>query len=209
MWDIELKGFGLKTLASGRKMFYLMYRPRGDSKAKKLAIGRYGDLTTEQAREIAREHRGAIATGSDPSAELAGLKAAPTVAVLAESYLTSLAGKRAARTVQEYTRQFRQYILPRLGPTKAADVTRSQVSSLHQGLKDTPYLANRVLALLSAFFTWATRHGYRADDINPCKHVERYPEEGRDTFLTSGQLTALGAALDLAEEKGLDPTALA
>jgi len=65
--DDELKGFGVKVFASGVKSFFLEKRVAG--KVKRISIGRYGELTAEQARKQAMKLAGEIATGGDPIAE--------------------------------------------------------------------------------------------------------------------------------------------
>ena len=51
------------------------------------------------------------------------------------------------------------YILPALGNMKGASVTQADVTRLHQGLRGSPYMANRVLALFSKMFNLAEMWG--------------------------------------------------
>jgi integrase len=67
--DDEIRGFGVKVFASGVKSFFLEKRVAG--KVKRMTIGRYGELTAEQARKQAVKLAGQIATGGDPVAEKA------------------------------------------------------------------------------------------------------------------------------------------
>ncbi len=69
-------------------------------------------------------------------------------------------------------------------------------------MAETPYVANRTLALLSKFFNWCERHGFRPDGTNPVRHIERYREEKRERFLSSDELARLGEALAAAERGG-------
>jgi integrase len=68
---------------------------------------------------------------------------------------------------------------------------------------ETPYEANRVLALISAVWNWAARRDEVAARANPCQGIERYPERGRERFLTTDELARLGAALAEGEAIGL------
>ena len=90
-------------------------------------------------------------------------------------------------------------ILPRLGRRKVAAVTRADVAELHHELRETPYLANRVVALLSKMFHLAERWGIRPDWSNPCRHVERFREAKRRRFLSSSELARLGRVLSRIE----------
>ena len=66
-------------------------------------------------------------------------------------------------------------------------------------MRDKPYQANRVLALLSKFFNWCEKHGYRPDSSNPCRHIEKFKEQRRERFLSPLELARLGEALTEAE----------
>ena len=68
IWDSELAGFGLRVEPTGRKTFIARYRAGGGRSGtpRQATIGRYGTLTLEQARVLARKTLGAAATGSDP-----------------------------------------------------------------------------------------------------------------------------------------------
>ena len=96
--------------------------------------------------------------------------------------------KLKASTAREYERTARLYIVPRLGRRPIAELTRQDVAKLHHELANTPYQANRTLALLSKFFNWAEKHGLRPDGSNPCRHVEKYREGRRERFLSQAEL---------------------
>lgn len=56
-WDDELKGFGLRVTSAGVKSFILQKRIHG--KDHRITLGRYGEITTEQARKDAMAKAGA------------------------------------------------------------------------------------------------------------------------------------------------------
>jgi integrase len=70
-------------------------------------------------------------------------------------------------------------------------------------MADRPFQANRATALISAVWNWAARRDEVALADNPAKGIERYPEQGRERFLTSAELARLGDALRDAETIGL------
>jgi len=69
-------------------------------------------------------------------------------------------------------------------------------------LRDTPYQANRTVALLSKFFNWAEQHSLRPDGSNPCRHLEKYTEKKRERFLSDKELIRLDRAMRELEAKG-------
>ncbi|MDY7092607.1 MAG: tyrosine-type recombinase/integrase [Acidobacteriota bacterium] len=218
LWDRELKGFGVKALPSGRKVFLLQYRMPGDSwkKApKRLTIGAVGTLTPEQARRRASELLLGIAAGEDPREAIRRQTDTPTMTDLAERFLAEyLPGKKRpprASTISFYEGLFRCHVTPRLGDIPVADVTTAQVEGLHQTLRHKPYVANRVLSMLQNAFDQAERWQWRPQLSNPARHVERYPEAKRgaktEVMLSSEQMSALLQAIDAEEAEGGNPTA--
>lgn len=67
IFDDSLPGFGVRVTATGGKTFILQYRR--DGRLRRLALGRYGDLTLAEARRLAEAARGRIAQGGDPVTE--------------------------------------------------------------------------------------------------------------------------------------------
>jgi hypothetical protein len=64
----EVRGFGLRVEPSGRKTFIARYRVCGGRAGiqRQAAIGRYGTITPDQARKLARRTLAAAADGEDP-----------------------------------------------------------------------------------------------------------------------------------------------
>ena len=65
--DTVVPGFLLKVTPTGRKIFMVQYRTNSGER-RKPAIGRFGELTVEQARRIAQDWLAEVRRGKDPSA---------------------------------------------------------------------------------------------------------------------------------------------
>jgi integrase len=197
LWDNELKGFGLKVTRTGVKVYILQYRKGGrGAPTKRVTIGRHGALTPDQARKEAARLLGAIANGSDPAAIRAAEKAAPTVAALADRFLSEhVATKTKPRTAGEYCRLIETIVVPTLGKRRVCDVTAGDVTKLHHDLRASPYVANRVLAVLSKMLNLAEKWQERPLGSNPCRHVERYGEHKRERMVTATEFAYLGDVL--------------
>jgi integrase len=164
-------------------------------------IGTHGQITCEQAREMAVQILSSVARGEDPQSDRLSARDAPTVADLWTRYSAEhLPRKKASSTVND-NQKANDYILPRLGRLKVADITRVDVNDLHRELANKPYQANRVLALLSKMLSLAEAWGYRPDGTNPCRHIEKYKEQARQRYLSTDELRRLGLALDELEAK--------
>lgn len=71
-WDDKIAGLGVRVTSTGVKAFVFQRRING--KEKRITIGRYGELTAEQAKKEAKKLAGQIAAGGDPVAEKARKK---------------------------------------------------------------------------------------------------------------------------------------
>ncbi|MBA3638654.1 MAG: site-specific integrase [Acidobacteriota bacterium] len=102
------------------------------------------------------------------------------------------------------------HLRPRLATVAIEDVSSAEIIRLHHGLRATPYMANRVLAVASKLMNWAAQHGYRGAHSNPCDGVEKFPEAARSRYLTPSELLRLGAALRIAARyETISPAAIA
>ena len=205
VWDAQIKGFGVRVTPAGRKSFVVGYRAHGCRQFRRLALGAYGVLTVEEARARARRHLAQVADGADPGASRRAAKDAPNVRDLGAAFLADVSARNKPGTAVESRRLWTKHIVPGLGNVKVAAVTPADVSRLHRAMRDTPYQANRVLALLGVFFSFAEREGITSRGTNPGREVQLYPEHSRERFLTRDEWSRLGEALRRAELSGLPP----
>jgi hypothetical protein len=180
LWDSALPGFGIRVKPSGVKSYIVQYRNRKTGASRRKTIGQHGPLLTfHKAKERARILLADALKGNDPVADDRAVREAPTVRQLAADYLEQHAiPKKRARSVENDRSMLDRIILPRLGGRKVAAVHPRDVHALHVSMKDRPYQANRVLALLSKMFSLAAKWGWRTD--NPVKGIERYQEQRRE-----------------------------
>ncbi len=205
-FDTELAGFGVRATPAATT-FFVQYRAGTGRTAPKrrLSLGRYGALTVEQARRLAKDTLAAVARGTDPASDRIAVKGAPTVSILGTDYLADVRDRRKRSTAREYVRLWEKHVFPALGTKRVAEVSPADVARLHRSLRPTPYTSNRVLALLGAFFSYAERQGLRPRHTNPAHDVEPYKERSRERFLTPAEVARLGDALTRAELNGVPP----
>jgi hypothetical protein len=196
VWDTALPGFGVRVKPDGVRSYIVQYRNRETGASKRMTIGQHGPLLTfEQARKQARAHLADAMRGSDPSDDRRAKRKAPTLAVLAAEYLDKYATpKKRPKSVRDDRSMLQNIILPRLGSQKVAAIGRRDIEELHASLRDRPYQANRVLALLSKMFNLAVEWHWRTS--NPVKGIKRYEEEKRDRWLQDDELQRLSDVLD-------------
>lgn len=72
-WDDELKGFGVKVLPSGKRMYVVQGRVNGQS--RRVTLGAHGVLTCDEARKKAKLELVKLIEGKDPQEEKKRAKA--------------------------------------------------------------------------------------------------------------------------------------
>jgi integrase len=204
--DTVIPGFWLVVEPSGRKTFKLRYRVGGGRKGtvREPKIGDAKAMKAEKARAIAAQWHAEVARGGDPSGDRRAQRDAPTMADLFERYLAEHAEKtKKPVSIAMDRRLIDKKLAPTLSRHKVAELTRAEIAKLHNRMSDTPYEANRCLALLSKAFNLAELWGLRPEGSNPCRHIKKFAEKKRKRFLSPAELARLGEALRLAERDGL------
>ncbi|MER8954559.1 site-specific integrase [Mesorhizobium sp. M0833] len=202
--DTTVPGFLLKVTPTGRKIFMLQYQTNAGVR-RKPSIGKFGELTVEQARKIAQDWLAEVRQGKDPSTEKSAARAAPTMKELCNQFIEDYSKlHNKPRTVEGNELNIKNHIVPRLGTLKAHEVTRADVSAMMTAMADRPIIANRTLACLRKMFNLAEVWGYRPDGSNPCRHVQKYAEKGSTRFITDAEMRKIYAYLDRAEREGLE-----
>ncbi len=195
LWDTEIRGFGVRVLPSGTMTFFLKYVLHGRQAWANL--GRFREVTVDQARKLADTHRGSIAQGEAPVPLQSTPKASPIVSDLIARFMEEhVEAKRAEGTQRGYRRILTQCVEPVLGKMLVRDVTSAETSHLHNKMKATPRQANLALSILRKMFTCAELWNLRPPMTNPCIGIERYPETKRERYLSLNELLALGEVLD-------------
>lgn len=192
-YDQEVSGFGVQINASGGRSFILNYSFHGRERRKTIGIAK--DWRTASARTEAKRLRRLIDLGTDPMAEIDAKRGAPTVRDLCARYVEEHLPKKRPNAAFDDRSMIEQDILPALKHRRVPEVMFSDVDALHRAItKRAPYRANRAVALLSKMFSLSIKWGWRSD--NPCKGVERNPEERRELFLTPDDIEVLWSWLE-------------
>ncbi len=194
LWDTEITGFCLRVYPTGQRSYYLQYRNQHNV-TRKIKIGSHGNMTTEQARDIARQLSLEIGAGRDPAAGIQENRTKPTLAELANEYLSVHArATKREKSIHEDERLLATIILPKLGSKKVEAITANELQNIHKDLMGTPYTANRVRSLLSKMLNLAIQWGWISS--NPTTAVSKYQEQKRERWLNKEEMARLWEVLD-------------
>jgi Arm domain-containing DNA-binding protein/integrase-like protein len=133
LWDDDLRGFGLRVYASGRRIFVVQYRLRGGrgGRTRRIVLGEYGKITPDEARKRAAKLLAAVDDGRDPAAERDEAKSALTVSDLASIYLeegpAAKPNKRASSWAADRS-NIERHVKPLLGRKLAKALTQADVA---------------------------------------------------------------------------------
>jgi integrase len=196
--DAILKGFGLRITANGVRAFFV--EKRIDGKVKRLTLGRFGELTSEQARKEAQKLLGKIALGMNPLAERehARLKGV-TLEQAFEDFRAARKGLKE-RTLYDYRRLLKNAFEDWQKRPLVA-ITKDQVVKRHTelGKESGEAYANLAMRFLRSIFNFAIpqyEDGFGRPLLteNPVMRLTQtrawYRSERRQTVIKVHQLAA-------------------
>ncbi len=198
-----LRGFTVRVLPSGKKVYFARYRSRGRDVRRR--IGPAGELSCASARQLAAR---LLASAHDdepaPSVDARGetADASPYVHAFARRFVdghVKLALKPAS--ARRYQLTLKNHILPRFGEQRLAAITREQVETWIGSLAETPQAARCAWQVLSSMLGKAYQWGaLPPSHVNPARGVRTRRARARDRFLSAEERRRLDAVL----QRGLE-----
>jgi len=206
VWDTEIKGFHVRVSPQGKKTYALFYRH--DGQQKDYLLGIHGSVTSEQARELAKQRIGEVAGGKDIQAAKRQDKARAERARYetlkafiehkykpwAESHLKT--SDEALRTLE---RDFAHLNARRLEDISKWDIQKWAAQKMKDGMHAATI--NRRVGTLKAVLSRAKEWGVIAD--NPLSGAKRIKtdDKARVRFLSDDEEKALRAALEARQQE--------
>src|SRR3990167_10170145 len=191
--DTMSRGLKLMVRPSGTKTFVLYRKING--RPERIILGRFPDLSIEQARAKADEHNSTIASGKNPADEKRNIRDEITFRELFDLYLERYA-KVHKRAWQSDINLYRRHCQP-IAECKLSHIKTTDIRRIHAklGSNNGIYVANRFLALVRSVFNRAIDWGL--DCPNPVvKGIKKFKEQSRDRFLQADELPRLFKALE-------------
>lgn len=231
-WDSDVRGFGVRILPSGLKTFILQYR-NAEGIKRRTNLGRYGIVTVEQARDLAKIKLGGVAAGQDPAEEVRQARSRMTVAEMCDWYLVearegNILGRKnrpiKASSLNMDESRINTHIKQLLGKRVVRHLTIADVEQMQADVKNGKTakpraggrggkasggagVAGRCVGTLQAIIGHAQHKGLLTE--HPTKGAKRLAGNKKTRHLSVTEIEAIGTAVAYAERMGENPTALA
>lgn len=205
--DTKTPGLQLRVTDSGVKTFVLRRRIRG-GEPERVTLGRFPDLTIEQARRMADEYRPDLSEGKSVNAQRRAAKVqSVTLGEVLDDYLASRDLKES--TAREYRALLTRYMSDWL-KRPVLSITRDMVERRHQEASErSAAKANATMRVLRALLNYAAGKYEDAEgkpilSDNPVKRLSATKTwnrvERRRTVIKPHQLEAWFAAVQAEAE---------
>lgn len=192
--DTRIGGLQLRVTDRGVKTF-CVYRRVRFGPPERITLGRFPDLTVEQARTRAQAINAAIAQGENPAEAVREAREEPTLKAAFDEYLNRYAIPQGRKTVGEMQASFARY-LGGLAGKRLSQIPHAEVQKLVNTLGKTRghATANRTLELLRAVINKAIAWKLFKGE-NPAVGVTKFRLPSRDRFVQADELPRLFRAL--------------
>ncbi len=211
--DAKTTGLQIRVTSTGIKTFCIFRRIKGGH-PERITLGRYPEMTIEQARRNAANINAEIENGENPAEKKRGHKAEMTLGEAFERYMKEYAAPHGVKRIDDIRAMWERCLgdLPDLPAKKHGKkrtkhpkgvnwqnrklekIKTTDVRSLHSAIATThPTMSNRVVELLSTIFNRAIEWGFKGD--NPTKGVKAFSEIKRDRFMQPEEIPRFLKAL--------------
>jgi integrase len=203
LYDSKTPSLALCVTQAGTKTFYLYRRVHG--KPQRIRLGRYPQLTIDQARDAAARENARIADGADPQAERRARRHEMTLGELWDHYRANHLAVRGATSTRVSEASRFDTCWADWSGRRLSTITREQVIAQHVALSKARghTTANRAVQLLRRIWNHGADHLALPLD-NPARRVKLFREAPRERFLQGDELPRFFAAVEQEEEEFRD-----
>jgi len=178
-YDTQIQGLELMVTHQGAKSFKV-YRKLREIPIR-VSIGKYPQMSIEEARRKAQKVIIEIIGGKNPNEEKKKLRAETTFGEMFSSYMERY--NKPLKKSWRYDEREVNKFLPHWFKRKLSSITKQEVQNLHEKIRaeNGLYQANRLLERIKAIYNKALEWGWNG--INPAQGVKKYKEKSRERFL--------------------------
>lgn len=190
--DERVNGLILRVTDTGAKTFQLYQKHQG--RPVRVTLGKFPDMTIENARRAATIAKGALADGTNPNVAKNRLRKEISLKELFDLYMErySKIEKKSWAYDQREINKFLSHWFNR----KISDISKYEIKTLHLKIRENNglYQANRMLERIRAMYNKAIEWGW--EGVNPTNGIKKFKEESRDRYVQPNEMPFLLAAIE-------------
>ena len=191
-YDTKVSGLCVIIYPKCSTKTFFLYK-RVDGRPTRIKLGRFPDLSVENARDAALQLNTAIAKGDYQSRKEGTINDNTIFGDLLATYV-ALHAKLHTKTWKEHERDIEKNCKKWFN-RRISSINQFEIQKLHTkvGQHSGIYAANRLLERIRAMYNKAIEWGWQ--DKNPALNIKKFREKSRDRFLQSDELPRFFAAL--------------
>ena len=183
-YDTKIRGLELMVTEQGTKSFKVYRKFNG--KPVRVTLGKYPEITIENARNEAQRIIANMIGGKNPNQEKKNIRSETTFGdiflLFMERY--SKQNKKTWKADESEVKRF----LSNWFDKKLSVITKQEIQLIHEKIKNENglYQANRMLARIHIIYNKAIEWGWVG--INPASGIKKFKEKSRERFLHPDEL---------------------
>lgn len=192
LYDTKVQGLELMVTHQGAKSFKV-YRKLGESPIR-VSLGKYPQMTIEEARLKAQKVIAEIISGKNPNAEKKKVRSDLSFGEMFSTFMERYS--KPHKKSWKYDEREVTKFLPHWFKRKASSITKQEVQALHEKIcsESGLYQANRLLERIKAIYNKSIEWGW--EGVNPALGVKKYKEKSRKRFLHPDELPRFFESLE-------------
>lgn len=195
VYDKKIPQLSVRVTDAGTKSFLI--QKRQGSSILKITLGKFPQMTIDQARKKCLEQLSSLASGKNPNVEKRNLRKEITLGDLFKIYMERYS--KIKKISWKYDEVEIPKFLSKWFGRKISDISKTNVLKLHEEItrNNGSYQANRLLERLKSMYNRAIEWGW--DGINPCNGIKKNREYKRDRFVKPKEFPSFFEALQSEE----------
>jgi len=183
-YDTKIKGLELMVTEQGTKSFKVYRKFNG--KPVRVTLGKYPEMTIENARNEAQRVIADMIRGKNPNEEKKNIRNEITFGEMFKIFMERHS-KVMKKTWKADEGEIKRFLSPWFNK-KLSTITKQEIQLIHEKIKKENglYQANRMLARIHIIYNKAIEWGWNG--TNPASSIKKFKEKSRDRFLHPDEL---------------------
>jgi integrase len=191
-YDTKIKGLELMVTEQGTKSFKVYRKFNG--KPVRVTLGKYPEMTIENARNEAQRVIADMISGKNPNEEKKNIRSETTFGEMFKIFMERHS-KVMKKTWKADEGEIKRFLFDWFNK-KLSTITKQEIQLIHEKIKKENglYQANRMLARIHIIYNKAIEWGWNG--INPASSIKKFKEKSRDRFLHPDELPRFFESLE-------------